>query len=148
MCDFSKGFKLCTCTGKIEFREAQKYIKKKGKLVALKQNKKQPPLLNIWTLNKYTGKSEDFEIGQYIPPTNDLGKGLEANWLIEELNKKNCFDFDYTPKEGDNLIFSQNVVLSPYISFIFKNDSWLLDHYDPFDAVNKEIETGEIQIVD
>lgn len=145
MCDFEEGFKLCTCEEKIEHREIPLYHKKKGKLVEVKKNKKQPPLLFTWVLKRYHGKSKELEMGRYMMPVSDLGKGLNAEWIALNLNCENCFDFEYTPNEGDNLYFQQNVILGPYISFIYKNGLWEEDHYNPFDEVTEMIKEGLIK---
>ena len=145
MCDFENGFKLCLCGEKINFRERPSYHKKKGELVEIKSKKKQPPLQYIWILSKYLGKNKEIEIGRYMMPTSDIGKGLNAEWISLNLNCEDSFDFEYTPKEGDNITFQQNVIYGPYISFIHRNGMWEENHYDPFDENTETIKEGEIK---
>ncbi|UKN02270.1 hypothetical protein K6119_01895 [Paracrocinitomix mangrovi] len=135
MCDFSKGFKLCTCNEKeIQYREPDKFIHKEGKLVKLPNTKNdQIPIEFIWILYRYNGKNKELEIGRYNFPSEDIGKGLDVEWVKLNLSCENCFDFQYTPQEGDNLILTQNIILSPYLSFIFKNNEWVEDFYNPFE---------------
>lgn len=150
MCDFNNGIKLCTCDGdKIKYKKQDLYKKVKGKLVKIPNKKNDAiPLIYIWHLYKYSGKDEvNMMIGQYIFPNNDLGNGLNAEWILLNLNIENCFDFDYTPNEGDNLIIRQNVEFSPYISFIFKNGEWVKDHYDPFSDITECILDGKLKEV-
>lgn len=134
MCDYSDGIKFCSCDNeKIKFREPKVFTKKNGKLI----EQENPlnfdiPLQYIWTLFKFDGEKEITEIGRYIMPSNDLGNGLSADWIALNLNCKNCFDFDYTPKEGDNLKIQQNIILSPYLPFIYKNNQWVIDHHSPW----------------
>lgn len=143
MCDFEKGFRLCTCGEKIIFQEAPLSRRKKGKFTEI-HHQPQPLLQYIWILNRYKGKTEDIEMGRYVMPSEDLGKGLNADWIALNLNCEDCFDFDYTPSEGDNIVFRQNVILGPYISCIYRNGIWEIDHYDPFDEVTEKINEGAI----
>jgi hypothetical protein len=134
MCDFSKGFVLCRCgAGEIQFRQEEFYKLVNGKRVAVESKKnKNIPLMYIWQLFTYVGKSKQVEMGRYQLPGDDLGNGLNAEWIALNLNDAPCFDFDYTPQEGDNLFIRQNVAMGPYISFIHTNGVWVLDNYDPF----------------
>ena len=70
-------------------------------------------------------------LGRYLFPVDDIGKGLNAEQILLNLNVDNCFDFDYIPNEGDNLTLTTNIVLSPYVSFIFKKGEWTPKHYEP-----------------
>lgn len=148
MCDFSKGFKLCSCGNEpIRFREQEFYRKVKGELVRIQNKKnKEIPLIYIWRLSRFIEKYKDSTlIGRYILPSDDIGKGLNAEWILLNLNIENCFDFDYIPNEGDNLKISSNEYYSPYISFIFKNNEWVLDHYDPFEEEIKDFAQGLVK---
>lgn len=147
MCDFNKGIKLCTCNGeKIKYRKQDLYKKIKGKLVKIPNKKNDEiPIIYVWHLYRYIGKDEEnYELGRYIFPTDDIGNGLNAEWIALNLNIENCFDFEYIPNEGDNLYITQNIELSPYISFIFKNGEWIIDHYDPFSYITKHVNEGKV----
>lgn len=147
MCDFNNGIKLCTCNGeKIKYRQQELYRKVKGELVKIPNKKNDSiPIIYIWHLFRYIGQNEEnFELGQYIPPTDDIGNGLNAEWIALNLNVENCFDFEYIPSEGDNLFITQNIEFSPYISFIFKNGEWVVEHYDPFSENIKHIFEGKV----
>lgn len=146
MCDFSNGIKFCSCDkNKIKFREPKVFINKKGKIV----EKENPvnmgiPLEYIWTLFKFNGEKEVHEMGRYMMPIDDLGNGLNSEWIVLNLNCEDCFDFDYEPKQGDNLKIHQNFVLGPYISFVYKGDEWIIDHHDPFNTKISKIKNGKI----
>jgi hypothetical protein len=146
MCDFTNGIKLCSCNGDIiKFRVREFYHKIKGELFRIpnKQNES-IPLIYIWQLFRYVGKEETYSLGKYIFPTDDIGNGLNAEWILLNLNVENCFDFEYIPYEGDNLFISQNVELSKYISFIFQNGEWIIEHYDPFSDITEFILEGRV----
>ena len=147
MCDYRNGIKFCSCDNeKIRFREPRTFIKKKGKLVE-KENPKNAeiPLEYIWTLFKFDGEKEITEIGRYMMPGNDLGNGLNSEWIALNLNCEDCFDFEYSPKEGDNLKIHQNVTLSPYLSFIYRKNEWIIDHHSPWSTEISKIKEGKIK---
>lgn len=83
-------------------------------------------------------------LGRYLFPSDNIGNGLNAEWIALNLNVENCFDFDYTPCEGDNLFITQNVELAPYISFIFRKGEWTIEHYDPFTNRIEVIDEGKV----
>ena len=147
MCDYSNGILFCSCDSeKIKFRKPKIIFKKKGKILK-KENPKNSdiPEEYLWTLFKFYGDKEITEIGRYMIPSNDIGNGLNAEWIALNLNCEDCFDFDYTPEEGDNLKIHQNIISSPYLSFVFKNDEWTIDDHDPFSTVVEQIKQGKIK---
>lgn len=147
MCDFTKGVKFCTCKkNEINFRYAEYYKKVNGELVKIIDKRNEGiPLIYMWRLFRHIGKKKDWlEVGRYMLPTNDIGQGLNAEWIALNLNVENCFDFDYTPQEGDNLFITTNVILGPYISFIYRNNEWICDHYDPFTDDVEHVQDGKL----
>ncbi len=151
MCDFTKGIKLCSCeSGTIKFREKEVYKKSGDQLIPVKNKKNDTiPLIYIWQLFRFVEEHKDCAmLGRYIMPSDSIGNGLDAEWIAFNLNYENCFDFDYAPQEGDNLFIQQNVILGPYISFIFKNGEWIIDHHDPFSIVIESVKKGVINEVD
>lgn len=147
MCDFTKGIKLCTCEKEsILFREEEFYKEVKGEFIKVPNKKNENiPLLFIWRLFSLTSKNKDNEMGRYMLPSENIGNGLDAKWIALNLNLENCFDFDYTPDEGDNLFILTNEIGSAYISFIFTNKQWTIEHYDPFAWDTKHIKDGVLK---
>jgi hypothetical protein len=147
MCNFENGIKLCTCSSEnIKFREPNIFIRKKGKTIE-KENSKNLniPLEYIWILFKYDGIKKDKEMGRYMFPADDLGKGLNSEWIALNLNCENCFDFEYIPKEGDNLKIQKNTIMSSYLSFIYRNEEWVVDHHSPWRIKISKIKSGKIK---
>ena len=147
MCDFTKGIKLCTCEGdKIEFRHQEFYRKVKGELVKIPDTRNDKiPRIYIWRLFRLINKDKEkewAELGKYAMPSDNIGQALNAEWIALNLNVENCFDFNYNPQEGDNLFIQQNVSHGPYISFIYKSNEWIVDHYDPFNSETVHIKDG------
>ena len=80
-------------------------------------------------------------MGRYMLPSGDLGNGLQSQCIVLNLNLKKCFDFQYEPEKGDMLKINLNYHLSPYLSFVYKNEGWTCDHHDPWSiklSVHKE----------
>lgn len=150
MCDFSKGLKLCSCGNeKIKFRKQEYYRKVNDQLVKVpKKENENIPLVYIWQLFKYAGPVNDGMMGLYELPKNDIGNGLNAEWIALNLNILDCFDFDYEPGEGDNLFITQNEYGSPYISFIFKSGKWIIDHYYVFGHDVEHVRDGLVKEID
>jgi hypothetical protein len=90
----------------------------------------------IWILYRYKGIIEDNSIDwQYRASSMQLDELLTAIKIVELLNAKNLFDFEYFPEENDFLMLKREYILKQiknrsrpyidnYISFIFKNEKW------------------------
>jgi len=72
-------------------------------------------------------------------PSKNIGEGLEHQWVELNLNCENCFDFDYQPADGDNLVIHQDSQYSQgaYLSFIYKNNNWEEGFYDEIGNISK-----------
>ena len=84
MCEVSKDYKLCTCSTKVD--------------------KTKP----YWILNKGIQKPDDPErisiLGTMVGPDEDNSlRYVNEDRLLEDLNSKNIFDFDYQPVSFDIL---------------------------------------------
>lgn len=137
MCDFSKGFKLCTCQDK-----AMPIIHHKKS----KRRKRHIPILPefAWTLSRYLGyTSDEFTMeGIAAIPSQVLNQQLTADFVLEQLNQSNCFDFDYQPSKGDCLIIRHSG--SGFLSFIFQKGKWTIDHYHIFTDRTEKIKGGKV----
>lgn len=141
MCDFDKEFKLCTCDKQeIQHRNNTRKYKKEN------QNKE----VFVWTLYTYKGKLESFMVGMMALPSDKIGKQeLSLDYVIHQLNRKNCFDFEYSPKEGDYLIIETETVWNGKIMpFIYRENKWIFDSYNPFTEMTEEIKNGKVVFID
>lgn len=140
MCDFSKGFKLCLCSDPriiVHHRKSKRHQKKRA------QEKK--GIEYIWTLHRYVGKLSGDEMGRYIIPHSNIGNGLTAEFVLNELNNKDCFDFEYQASEGDNLIIAtEEDMFYERLAFIYRDGFWVEDHYSPFEDDTKKITNGKL----
>ncbi|MNJ91908.1 hypothetical protein D3C87_95630 [compost metagenome] len=151
MCDYTNGIRLCSCEPhQIVFRHDEIYRLSRGEWVLVPDKKNDNiPLIYIWQLFRAKSKEDSWmEIGRYMMPRDSLGKGLDAEWIALKLNVENCFDFEYDPVEGDNLLIRQNVRMGPYISFIFRSGQWTVDHYSPFDYEKDHVQSGVVREVE
>lgn len=124
MCDFDKGFILCTCNDDNDY--------------FVDQNKNETSTSYTWILFKSINHIEPTERGRYVMPSSDIENGLTNEFVFEQLNARHCFDFEYNPSEGDNLFIKKGNI-APYLSFIFKDGIWIdgrtVDFHTEFDAV-------------
>ncbi|WP_299682618.1 hypothetical protein [uncultured Dokdonia sp.] len=138
MCDFSKGFILCKCN---DPKVIVHHKKSKRRKKLNKQSKAKTTAEYEWTLFSYVGIRKEQEMGRYRLPASKLDEGLTADFVFEELNTRNCFDFEYHPKEGDNLIIHTSTGFNR-IEFIYRDGIWEEDHYSPFSDDCEKIDNG------
>lgn len=152
MCERSETLELCACsdmnTNKIQqlYADDIKRLDKKELLKVIR-----------WKLNRYLGKEWSGMDGLLIMPSQNLTQELKENFILKELNKHNCFDFNYEPTEGDNLIFEigwvfnkrgkriQGKLAYEYSSYIFKSEAWKVDFYNPFYEKTEIIKEGIVK---
>lgn len=149
MCKSNLEIRFCTCEIKnsgMKFhadpeQEKEEYYKKHF----------------IWTLRRYFGEKETGMLGQMIMPVEKLNEDLTASYLLNQLNSKNLFDFDYSPTEGDNLEIRQDYLYSEvkgfprqelynYLSFIFRKGKWVEEVYDVFSDKTRRFKKGTLEI--
>lgn len=97
----------------------------------------------IWTLQRYSNERNLFD-GMMEFPASILAESLNTNEVLKQLNNRDCFDFDYVPQEGDNLIISSNKGHHGYLSFLFENNQWNKGYLSPFNFILKVIEEGKV----
>ena len=136
MCDFTKGFKLCTChIADIQVDTGVFYI---------------------WQLYTQADFLEQNKvIGKFLPSQKDLGAGLTLERVLQNLNAQNCFDFEYNPTEGDCLRIRQVIhvkekdlitlrLLPMYMTFIYTNGEWARNIRTKGEIIKEEIAEGQL----
>lgn len=104
MCNIDEHLKLCTCHEKID------------------------NTLPHWRLYRKTiiQPEYDFDIvGLMIEP---MDFSLNAFVLLEQLNLRNCFDFDYQPLDEDKLLVK---FTSEKLEFVYDGDNKCWERYIP-----------------
>lgn len=139
MCDFEKGFILCSCKDKekpvIHNKNSRRY----------KKSPQNEDNTYRWYLCEFKGTFESLMEGMFEPPSNDIGKGLTSEWVLLNLNDRNCFDFEYIPREGDSLVIRKPQTYGAFLSFIFKNGEWKEDFYSPFGIMLNKLNEGKVE---
>ncbi|RYE56272.1 MAG: hypothetical protein EOP48_08375 [Sphingobacteriales bacterium] len=141
MCDPIKGFKLCTCINEpvVHNKNSRRYKK---------QNAEKKPDVFKWRLLRYVRTEYSGEMGRIAMPTHDLGKGLTEQYVLQKLNSEDCFDFEYTPQEKDDLAIQVDDRWDFYLAFTYKNGQWTIGRgFDAFNDVMKELEEGKLKLI-
>ena len=142
MCEIGKNIKLCSCLFEgnintiIHNKNSRRH--KKDKLL-------NPDKIYKWTLSKYAGFQDWKMNGMLYPPSDKLSEYLTNETILLGLNNENCFDFEYKPNEGDNLVvYCEEKSNYSFLSFIYKNGQWEADSYDSFIHKTERINYGKI----
>ncbi len=137
MCDFENGFILCSCN-------------EESNETTLNSDKE----TYVWELKTLKETIPARGITQF--PISDIGMGLNAEWVLLNLIDRNCFDFDYQPLEGDNLIMYSNNSANDkasfsnqpaYLSYIYRNEEWVEDFYMKVGQLTQLKNKGKIKPV-
>jgi hypothetical protein len=154
MCNRTNKLELCACTDINVEKIQQLYSDEIRQL-----DKKEFLKVIRWKLSKYVGKEWSGMDGLMIMPSENLTHDLTENYILNELNEHNCFDFDYKPKEGDNLIFEIGWLFNKrgkkinrelnyaYSSYIYKNKKWIAESYNSFYEKTEIINEGILKNV-
>jgi hypothetical protein len=141
MCNFENGFILCTCKDKekpiVHNQNSRRYKREQATIPKVYQ-------WHVFKFEEYRNDDEPIMEGLYELPVEDIGKGLTEEWVLLNLNVRNCFDVAYTPQEGDNLVIQDSQQPWVYLSFIFQNGGWGKGHYSSFDALQTLMIQGEV----
>ncbi len=111
---------------------------------------------SVWRLNRYLGKKNSQMLGEMIMPLQRLSEELTVDHLIRELNRKDIFDFEYDPKEGDELIIREEYIYKSikgqqrqdfyeYMSLIYKDGCWQDEYYNVFEDRTRQFRKGVIK---
>ncbi|MBL7730110.1 MAG: hypothetical protein JNM88_02955 [Chitinophagaceae bacterium] len=139
MCHPISGFKLCTCANEPVIHNKNSRRNKK--------NTSNNPVYK-WHLLRYERRQPSGEIGLVKMPASDIGNGLTATAVLEQLNTVNCFDFDYTPQEKDELHIQKDDQWEEYLAFSYQQGKWVAGALsDPFNDVMENIGEGKLKPV-
>ena len=154
MCSRTNKLELCSCTD-MSVKRIQQLYSEEIKLLGRKE------ILKVirWKLKKHVGQEWNGMDGLMIMPSENLTQELSEKRILNDLNQTNCFDFDYIPNNGDNLIFEIGWLFNrwgkrinkkieyEYSSFIFKDEKWVADSYNGFYEKTEIIKEGIIKNV-
>lgn len=100
----------------------------------------------IWSLLKFVSLDEN-AVG-LIEPFEKVKGSLPVEFIIEEINQRNCFDFDYAPAEGDELHIEAANNFRDNLYLIYRNEKWVKDddQYPEFGIELEQIGEGELKL--
>ncbi|MCU0392538.1 MAG: hypothetical protein MUE81_15605 [Thermoflexibacter sp.] len=104
------------------------------------------PELYLWSVCEFLGYLDPDEMLMEVQPalpSKDIGEGLTEEWVLLYMIDNQCFNFDYTPKDGDYLVI-RNSKKYKFLSFIFRNGAWETGFYYPR-SILKLIANGEVR---
>lgn len=130
MCIISDQIKFCSCLKEGKDKEIKDILKELEKF----RNKVIPDSKEpfSWVLYKFDRYEEHEGIaGLMHMPSDTTGFSLGEEFVLDQLNNRNCFDFDYSPKEDDHLQinFQRNASWIEFLSFIYRTGNWAADFY-------------------
>lgn len=137
MCKVSKHLVFCHC----EAAEAVIHHKKSKRW----QKKNPVPLTYRWTISRFVGHFQSMMEGLMSEPSEKLDKELSSDWLLAEINARNCFDFDYIPLEGDNLTIRRSDSWH-FFSYLFRNGQWQMGMYNCFSDKTEDVDEGVLKL--
>lgn len=103
-----------------------------------------------WTLNRFI-RSKSYENGEarirgkILSPTKKLSETIHLDVVLEELNSRNCFDFEYVPKEKDCMSIYTTGERYQYFKVLFKDGKWQYGSNPVFDTISESIFEGKIK---
>ena len=116
-----------------------------------------------WVLQRISRKHSEKEsailIGSVVLPSKRLDANLSGELVVKQLNEKLTFDFEYVPKDGDQLsiylsykyVHIENQSRPPLSSrpmkFVFEEDEWYFGYINNFKYHQEELRKGEIKLV-
>jgi glycerophosphoryl diester phosphodiesterase len=99
----------------------------------------------IWKLKRYNGTQNSIDFFEYAP-SDSLNLQFTKYKISFLLNSKSfLFDFEYHPKEEDQLILYFKNEHFKYLSFIYKNEKWT-DYFHSYEIVTTEIGNGIVEM--
>lgn len=128
MCDIKDGFKLCTCEEKLHIQEIGWVLKRTNDTLPLAYRK---------------GRA-------VIPRYNANEKELQT-LILNNLNSRNSFDFDYTPHDNDLITIkarANDKSECQWYAYRFQRNKWNIDTSDSLAAWKTQLEKFKEGIVE
>jgi len=136
MCKELDTIKFCSCSENIDL------------------NKNKNDSNYIWILDRVIDLDRSGLMGMTMLPTDQLDD-LIPEFIVQELNSKNLFDFEYEPKENDRLRIERidrsktrenEYLFGEYLDFHFFNGQWLIGGVSPFMYKLENYKKGKIEL--
>ncbi len=108
----------------------------------------------VWILDRVVGLETSGMLGLTMLPTDQLDK-LIPEFIVQEINSKNLFDFEYKPKENDRLRIERidrsktrenEYLFGDYLDFHYFNGQWLIGGVSPFMYHLENYKNGKVKL--
>lgn len=142
MCRIDKEFMMCTCMPKLKEQQPVRHHKKSRRWKKKQGEPVKPPFRWTWKLLRYAGPKAIQMDGMLMEPNIDAQDLEDKAYILKELNRRNCFDFDYVVEEGDCLEISAQHSFLKSFELIFSQGRWVEGGYDPWQDETKVIKKG------
>jgi len=108
----------------------------------------------LWILDRVVGLDTSGMLGLTMLPTDQLDH-LIPEFIVQELNSKHLFDFEYEPQENDQLRIERidrsktrknEYLFGEYLEFHYYNGQWLIGGVSPFMYHLENYKNGKIKL--
>jgi hypothetical protein len=158
MCKAGKQLIFCTCTEKKPSETRAKY----HSFEIVEDTEAYHETYYVWELQRtvraYT-KMEKFKMmGSLTRPIQRLDEELHATYVLDQLNSKALFDFDYTPADGDEVSIRKAykhpqvddhyrpTLYFEYMGFVYEKGTWYFGMVDHFEYEKAAVSKGKLKI--
>lgn len=158
MCENKKHITFCTCVEKASDNRFEAIIAS----FKILGNKEEYLKTNYtWSLErvirKYSLEERTMIVGELGMPSKMLDTELTAAFVVNELNKKVEFDFDYAPQDGDEITIGLDYrykeienharpSLPSPMNFVYENEEWYFGYVNHFEYQKRTINKGKIEL--
>lgn len=100
-----------------------------------------------WSLSRYIGRNKSMLLGKILKSSSDLGDSITIERVLNDLNTRNSFDFDYSPEDMD-CIRIHNGCEHPdyaYFSVVYKNGVWKKGSNGTFGVIKETLGEGKLK---
>ncbi len=83
-------------------------------------------------------------------PVQDIGDGLNVHWVLESLNQRNCFDFEFVPQENDWISIARTSKNwdTPFMNFNFEGGKWVEGWSRGFEDYSQLLNQGKLEFAE
>ncbi|WP_299683589.1 hypothetical protein [uncultured Dokdonia sp.] len=136
MCRELETIKFCSCKENLNLSKRKK------------QNQ------YIWILERVKEVNTSGMLGLTMLPKDQLDE-LIPEFIVQELNTTNLFDFEYTPMDNDSLRIERvhrtksrkkEYLFGEYLNFYYSNGAWHIGQVDPFSYYLEVHKDGKVKI--
>jgi len=136
MCKDLERIRFCSCPENLDLSKSDKEVN------------------YIWILERVRALDTSGMLGLTMLPSQQLDQ-LIPEFIVQELNSKHLFDFEYQPQDNDSLRIERvdrsksekrEYLFGEYLNFRFANGSWHIGQVPPFSYHLDVHKNGKVEI--